>query len=233
MLNMLTAFMINKYMDEWKKSGGTVKNFPIDQKKLAENMRRYWLKEADRYPEPADERAIMEGQIAFVEFLTGEANPVQDPPEFKGKTVRHFTPSGLILFRNPNMRLVKDPDAREGCAFEVKHVTGTNFFNLPFQAGTYDVPGGKSLSVRKWDKIPDGEGYHWLHISTTKLNQGCYIYVTRSWEIQAKLRQYLELGPKNLDVWCRVKFEGPDFGKKGDVSRMLVDSISVIELNDL
>ena len=230
-LNMLTAFMIGKYMDEWKKSGGTLQNFPIDQKKLAANMRKYWLREADRYSKPAEDRMIMEGQIAFVELLTGEVNPIQEPAAFKGKTVRHFTPSKLILFRNANMRLVKDPDAREGCAFEIVHVTGTNYYTLPFQAGTYDVPGGKSLSEKQWKTLPDGEGYHWLHVSTTKLNQGCYAYVTRSWCIQAKFNRYLELGEKKLDVWCRVKFEGPAYKKKGTKNRILVDSISVVELD--
>ena len=129
------------------------------------------------------------------------------------------------------MRLVKDPDAREGCAFEIIHVKGPNYYALPFEAGTYDVPGGKSLSKRQWQTLPDGEGYHWLYISRTKLNQGCYAYLTRSWNIQAKFKQYLELGEKNLDVWCRVKFEGPAYKKKGTKNRILVDSISVIELD--
>ena len=149
-LNMLTAFMIGKYMEEWKQSGGTVENFPIDQKKLAANMRKYWLKEADRYSKPEEDRIIMEGQIAFVELLTGGSAKIKEPAEFKGKTVRHFTPSKLILFRGPNYKLVSDPDAREGCAFEVTHVSGVDYFGLPFQAGTYDVPGGKSLSERQW-----------------------------------------------------------------------------------
>lgn len=230
-LNMLTAFMITKYMNEWKQSGGTLQNFPIDQKKLAANMRKYWILEAERYSKPADDRLIMEGQISFVELLTGDTTPIEEPAEFKGKTVRHFTPSKLILFRTPNIRLVKDRDAREGCAFEASYVSGINYYNLPFQAGTYDVPGGKSLSMRQWTELPAGEGYHWYHISTTKLHQGCYVYVLRSWNIQAKLNKYLELGGKTLDVWCRVKFEGPLYKKQGTKNRILIDSISVVELD--
>ena len=48
---------------------------------------------------------------------------------------------------------------------------------------------------------------------------------------RAEFKVLPHLGVKNLDVWCRVKFEGPDFKKKGSRSRMLVDSISLIELD--
>ena len=227
-LNLLTGFMIAHYNAEWKKSGGTTGNIPIDRVKLAQNMRKYWLKEAGFYPNPASIKAIMESQIAFVENLSPDVNPVPEPPEFKGRTVRHFTPSKLILFRNPNMRLVKDPDAREGCAFEV---TGSRDYNLPVEVGFYDRIGCKTLSIKQWKELPPGEGYLWLHVGPVQLHRGCYVYVNRSRGIHAEMWQYLELGAKNLDVWCRIKFEGPDFKKKGSRSRMLVDSISLIELD--
>ena len=35
---------------------------------------------------------------------------------------------------------------------------------------------------------------------------------------------------KNLDIWCRIKFEGPGYKKKGNKTRMLIDSISIVEL---
>ncbi len=58
-----------------------------------------------------------------------------------------------------------------------------------------------------------------------------YIYLTRSWEIQAHLDQYLELGAKDLDVWFRAKFIGPLYHKGATgKSRIYIDSISCVEL---
>ena len=59
-----------------------------------------------------------------------------------------------------------------------------------------------------------------------------WVFLTGSWEIQAWMEQYLADGPKTLDVWIRMKFEGPRFYPEdtGKVNRMVVDSISLVEL---
>ena len=135
----------------------------------------------------------------------------------------------MILHRNPNMRLIKDAGAREGCAIEITQVSGRAHYKLPFEAGVWDLPGGKSVLRKVWKSIPGDDGFQWYNLGKAYMHQGCYIYLTRSWNLQAHLKQYLELGGKTLDVWIRAKFEGPDWGRKGSKSRLVVDSISVVE----
>lgn len=225
-LNVMTAYMLTHYNAEWKKSKKTTKNIPIDQSKLVKNMRKYWLQEAEFYPKAFDVKGILESQISIVENVSPNVKPVPEPPEFKGRTVKHFAPSSLVLITNPTMRLVKDPEAREGCAIEV-----VNKMNFPFQAGIYDPSAAKTISQKQWKEVPPGDGYHWLHIGSARLHRGCQVSLTRIKAIQAKMFQYLELGSKKLDIWCRVRFEGPTYKKKGTVDRIFVDSVSVIELD--
>lgn len=228
-LNTMTAYNLVKYTKEWKKLHGN-KPLPLNREKIADNMEKYWFKEAKFYAKPSDEAAVMASSTAFVRNLSGDVKTVAEPESFKGKNVQHFTPSIMILHRNPNMRLVKDAEAREGCAMEITQVSGKAYYKLPFEAGAWDGPGGKSLLKKTWTSIPGKEGYQWYNVGKAFLHQGCYIYLTRSWSLQAHLKQYLELGGKNLDVWIRAKFEGPAWGRKGSKSRLLVDSITVVEI---
>ncbi len=227
-LNAMTAYNLVKYTKEWRSIYGN-QPLPLDREKIADNMQKYWLKEADFYAKPSDEIAVMQSSIAFVRNLSGDVKEVADPPQFKGRKVQHFTPSLMILHRNPNMRLIKDADAREGCAIEITQVSGRAHYKLPFEAGVWDLPGGKSVLRKVWKSIPGDDGFQWYNLGKAYLHQGCYIYLTRSWNLQAHLKQYLELGGKNLDIWIRAKFEGPDWGRKGSKSRLVVDSISVVE----
>ncbi len=232
--NILTGFRIARYMDDWKKKGGTAANFPIDRDKLAANMRRLWLKDNDRYqPEKAlDQQRVKESQITILENLGTEQKAVPEPPEFKGRHVQHFCPSTLTLHNNPNMTLIRDADAREGCAFQILCTPRDGYFGMPFQAGCYDTAAAKTTLEKKWDTLPNERGFQWLHLGKQHLHMKYYIYLTGSWELQATMNQYLEFGEKDLDIWIRIKFEGPKFYPEdvGKTNRMVVDSISFVEL---
>ena len=233
-LNILTGFRLARYMDDWKKKGGTAANFPIDRDKLAANMRRLWLKDTARFKEDKalEQQKIKESQISIMENLGTEQKPVPEPPEFKGHHVQHFCPSTLTLHNNPNMTLIKDADAREGCAFQILCTPRDQYFGMPFEAGCYDTAAAKTTLVKKWDTLPTERGFQWLHLGKQHLHMKYYIYLTGSWELQATMNQYLEFGEKDLDIWIRIKFEGPRFypEDKGKTNRMVVDSISFVEL---
>lgn len=229
-LNLLTVFMFGHYQQEWQKHTGKNTPLPLNQQHLAENMRKYWLKTADFYESPEKIRVILNNLIAFIENLSASSKPIAEPPEFKGKTVRHFSPSKLVLFPKPNIKLVKDPEAREGCAFEIIPAA-KDYYTLPFSVGAYDRQNAKWRLLKNWDVLPQGEGYMWLYAGRTVLHQNCYVYATRSSTIQALMKNYLELGEKTVDIWCRAKFQGPAYGKKGDKNKMFIDSISLVEIN--
>ena len=233
-LNLLTGFRIARYMDDWKKKGATADDFPIDRTKLAANMRRLWLNDNARYQDSkmTSQKMIKEGQISIMENLGTEQHEVQEPPEFKGHTVVHFCPSTLTLHTNPNMSLIKDPDAREGCAFQVLCTPRDEYFGMPFEAGSYNAASDKTTLLKKWDTLPKERGFQWLHMGKDHLHMKYYVYLTGSWEIQASMEQYLEFGDKDLDIWIRIKFEGPKFYPEdvGKTNRIVVDSISFVEL---
>ncbi|MBQ7651147.1 MAG: DUF4838 domain-containing protein [Victivallales bacterium] len=233
-LNILTGFRIARYMDDWKKKGGTADNFPIDRAKLAANMRRLWLTDNARFQDAKalNQQRTKEGQISIMENLGTEQHEVPEPPEFKGHTVKHFCPSTLTLHNNPNMSLIKDPDAREGCAFQVLCTPRDQYFGMPFEAGSYNASAGKTTLEKKWDTLPKERGFQWLHMGKDHLHMKYYVYLTGSWEIQASMGQYLEFGEKDLDIWIRIKFEGPKFYPEdvGKTNRIVVDSSSFVEL---
>ncbi|MBQ6474418.1 MAG: DUF4838 domain-containing protein [Victivallales bacterium] len=225
--------MIPRLMNVWKAQGKKAAEYPVNRDRLAAGLARHWLPYADIYKDKQAIQETMRGEISILANMGSEANPVKEPPEFQGKTVRHFTPSSLILFNNPNMQLVKDPEARDGCAFEVSPLGERgHYFTLPFAAGCYDRDAAVTTLSKSWDKIPDGNGYQWFCVGRDHLHMRYYIYLTRSWEIQAHLNQYLELGAKDLEIWFRAKFVGPLYhpGATGE-SRIYIDSISCVELS--
>ncbi len=233
-MNLITGRSIAKYMAEWKRTGGTSENFPIDRAKLAADMRRVWIADVARFKDDkvAEKQRNMEGQISIMENLGTEQRAVSEPPEFKGHHVQHFCPSSLTLYPNPNMTLIKDADAREGCAYQVLCSPRDQYFSMPFQAGCYDTDACKVTLHKKWDTLPKERGFQWLHLGTHTMHLKYWVFLTGSWEIQAWMEQYLADGPKNLDVWIRMKFEGPRFYPEdaGKVNRMVVDSISLVEM---
>ena len=232
-LNSLTGRRLPRYSQLWREKHSGA--FPIDRERLAADMRRIWLADTERFLPDKVEHAknMMESEISFVENMGDTSIQVPEPAEFNGKTVQHFAASSLTLHSNPCMRLIKDPDAREGCAFEVLCDRRPDFFALPFEAGCYDTVAARTTLKRSWDKVPQAKGFQWLHLGTDNLHQRYYIYLTRSWEIQASMLNYLAFGGKKLDVWVRLKFEGPMFypdEPAEKTSRIVVDSISLVEL---
>ena len=232
--NMLTGQRMARYMDDWRKRGGTADNFPIDRDKLADDMRRLWKTDTARFkPEKVNDiQNILEARISIMQNLGHEIKDVPEPPEFKGHKVQHFCPSTLTLHNNPNMTLIKDADAREGCAYQILCSPREQFFVMPFEAGCYDVAQAKTTLVKKWETLPKERGFQWFNLGKDRLNMTHYIYFTRSWELQALMHQYLETGSKELDIWLRIKFEGPKFYPEdiGKTNRIVVDSISLVEL---
>ena len=232
--NLLTGHRIARYLADWKEKGGTEKDFPVDREKQAANMRRLWLTDMERMKDDkiSDVQKVMEGQISIMQNLGTEQHDVPEPPEFKGHTVQHFCPSTLTLHMNPNMSLIKDADAREGCAYQILCTPRDNYFDMPFQGGCYDTAAAKVTLEKKWDTLPKERGFQWLNMGKDRLHMKYYVYLTGSWELQATMGQYLEFGAKDLDVWVRVKFEGPKFYPQdvGKTNRIVVDSISFVEL---
>ena len=232
--NLLTGHRIARYVNDWKKRGGSADNFPIDRSKLASDMRRIWLNDMERYNDNKVSivQKTMEGQISIMENLGTELHPVPEPPEFKGHTVQHFCPSTLTLHMNPNMSLIKDSDAREGCAYQILCTPRDQYFGMPFEAGSYNGLTGITTLEKKWDTLPKERGFQWLHMGKDHLHMKYYVYLTGSWELQASMGEYLEMGEKDLDIWIRIKFEGPQFYPEdvGKTNRIVVDSISFVEL---
>ena len=103
---------------------------------------------------------------------------------------------------------------------------------MPFEAGSYNASAGKTTLEKKWDTLPKERGFQWLHMGKDRLHMKYYVYLTGSWELQATMGQYLEFGEKDLDIWIRIKFEGPKFYPEdvGKTNRIVVDSISFVEL---
>ena len=231
--NILTGQRLSRYMDDWRRRGGTPEDFPIDRDRLAEEMRRLWKTDTARFkPEKINElQNVLESRISIMQNLGHDIKTVPEPAEFKGHKVQHFCPSMLTLHNNPNMTLIKDPDAREGCAYQILCEPREQFFVLPFEAGCYDVARAKKTHVKQWDTPPKERGFQWLNLGKDRLCLSHYVYLTRSWELQALMHQYLGTGAKDLDIWIRLKFEGPKFYPEdiGKVNRIVVDSISFVE----
>jgi hypothetical protein len=123
--------------------------------------------------------------------------------------------------------LVKDPDAAWGIA---------NFENeksalIPFGTGFYDKIDKKmgiSIKIPQSAIIPDV--YKFYKIGTTALTSNCIIWGGR-WYILVGLGHLYSVDNPSAkyEVYVSLKFEGPGYGGKGKVTRVLCDRVVLID----
>jgi len=112
--------------------------------------------------------------------------------------------------------------------------------------GVYDCAGRRGLVGRQLNKndvgvafdrkaIP-GRGYHLYKIGRTIITTNCYVWLTRSWQIQhhiEMLHDATNMGQK-WDVYASVKLTGPTYphGKPGEKDALYFDRLILVKVQD-
>lgn len=232
-LNRQCARLLKFYINEWVKRGNKAEDFPVDRIKLANDMRKYWTPEASKSKKPKDVLGMINQEISMVENTQVNMN-YKDPAIFAGKEVIHYAPANMIISASPAISMVRDAAAPDGYAVAL-NANRNPAFALPWAMGIFDTPKGRNtIKQIRWAKAPEKRGYQWHKIAEVDLYRGNYIYLSRMWQVQAKL---FNLGPREIraEVWANFTFEGPKFYKedKGKENLVKIGRISLVVLKNL
>ena len=167
-----------------------------------------------------------------MEAYTNLTKPVSVPKELEGRNFYDFFAPSLKVWDKTNQVLVNDSEAACGKAIRINVLSSANhYFDLPFTIGYYDDNAEKSLGENRFDKIPDGPGYHWYKLEAkVKIPENGLFYMTRAWTTQLKTG-YPELIGKTFEIWASVKFTGKQFHPEqvNEHEYIYIDRVVLIE----
>ncbi|MBO4345953.1 MAG: hypothetical protein J5833_09355, partial [Victivallales bacterium] len=129
------------------------------------------------------------------------------------------------------LEFAKDADADNGLVVKATlDDSPQRYYDLPFAVGVYDPFNANlqcSFDIKEFEK--DGK-YHWYNVGTAKSPKG-YVYLTRSWGIQAYLNSQLDQKRQwpDCDIWLRIKAVGPKFCPNStEKDAILIDRLTLV-----
>lgn len=225
-----------KLMRQWTAADGQPEEIPLDRGAIATRCRETWLTQIDlRFPESQRAAHRAEADAELTPLLSRPA--VVPPPE----RFRHLPPKDLFDFTaevSSNYRdlakRVPDAEAESGIAVRLElSDEDMEKYKLPMGWGAYAPSGKKSLgsaTIRPQD-VP-GPGYHWYRLPPVAVPPSTYVYFFWSWIVQFPVAEAGDASrpEEMLDVWARIKFEGPGFphGRPGQKNAICVERVIVV-----
>ena len=224
-LDTLTGRRIRHYMQEWNEGGNSFASFPVKRRDLITRLKTSWLPEGKKYAEPEKITEGIEQEINALEFLPVAYRP---PEKFRNRKYFDFTPEDFKISTAPGLLLGADPEAENGYAVKID-AEKSHYFKPPMEMGLYDTKRAEKLITFILPEIPRDGKYHWILAGKAAVNPVCYVYLTRSWQVQAKLASIGKTSSP-VEVWTRIKFIGPYFqtGKEGK-SHIWIDRVTLVE----
>ena len=225
-IDILSGRQIRYYFDEWKKRGNTEATFPIDRKKIASRLRASWPEWVNRYKNPKRHLDEMQQEISKIEFSPLFYVP---PQQFAKEDYIDFPVDMLRTYPDIALSTGTDRDAENGSALKFDVKMNPNYYAPPMHMGIYHPKTAKIMAKTDVKEIPTDGKYHWYLIGDTKFQDNCYIYLTRSWRVQAKLTGKGDM--LDAKVYARLKFTGKAFKEKtpGDEGTIWIDRITVVK----
>ena len=174
----------------------------------------------DRYTAAVREASVMHGPEAGV-----SETPFYDFPVDR-KT-------WYLYNRNdPALDFVKDPDACNGLAVEVPGENARRYYDLPFVLGIDDVIKDVVSYRGEIKAAKPGRGYDWYDFEDVPIPEGgYYVFLTRSWAVRIPAMPPIFCG-RRFRVRVHMNFEGPLYGRAGDVNRFRIDRVVFIPVGE-
>jgi len=134
---------------------------------------------------------------------------------------------------------VPDPDSAFGLAIRGEHAD-----EMPFAMGVYDQTGRRGLVGRRLNKRDIGValgakdivggGYHLYKLGRTIVTPQCFVWLTRSWQMQQPLDMLHD--PTRMDeqwdIYVSLKLTGPAYphGKPNEPNAIFVDRMILVKV---
>lgn len=174
------------------------------------------------------DRVILVKQLDAAALAAGKLDrpPARELPaelgSLPGAAVYQVNPDFPV--RLPDKLMMKDADAAWGAAnFELNH-------QLPYKIGFYDLANKKSILHRPLDQndiTPDQ--YRFYKLGKVKLTPKCIVW-GGNWLISVNLSHLYSAGRPDTEyeVYVSLKFEGPAYGGKSEINRILCDRVVLV-----
>ena len=188
-------------------------------------LEEHWVKWQERY----ERKDFLKKEVLDVFLRYADSTmKMQPPPDFlKDRNYFEFyTPS--FESHGAKVEAVDDPDSPTGRAMRTT-VSESHYYNMPFELG-FCAGGDRSKNrYARFDRIPDGAGYHWFKMGTATMLEKSYVYLTRAWTTQLQMGRPQFVG-KTFEIWASVKHVGPQFHPEQTGSEYIfVDRIILAE----
>lgn len=128
----------------------------------------------------------------------------------------------------PDLKFVDEPTAPAKLAVEVPGNNPRRYYDFPFVLGIEDVITDDAAYRGEVRAAKPGSGYDWYDFKDVRLpSGGYYLFLTRSWAVRIPAMPPIFCG-RRFTVRVHMNFEGPLYGRPGDVSRIRIDRLVFI-----
>ncbi len=217
------------YQAQWDKKRG---DFPVNLELLAANQAISWPLVSSESEEAV---TYIRQQLQSMQLMAG-AGAYVPPKRFQNRRYYDFTADKLTIVPVPHLKtlepdpciLVRDPESANGTAMRLRFASRPDYFKLPFTVG-YHAYGKKSGQV---PLRPSGSTYKWYRAGSLPANHGSYyIFLSNTWELQAKLRNIIPKDNPELEIWVRIKVVGDKYnpGDLAGESYIFVERVVLVE----
>ena len=222
-LDNITARRFRKVIyhgNNWKPSTGGVS---------ADDAASRFFKTYDEWTEKFSERKGLRNNIrAFHPSFNKRIEAAPVPKELEGRSFFDCYPVHFANESPSYIETVADAESPVGEAMRMD-VSRSHHLNMPFAVGVYDEGNEKTLAEPKFNKIPDGAGYHWFKVPALLMPENGYAFVSRAWTIQLPFVDPYISG-KRFEVWVSAKHVGKQFhAGQGKPEYIYVDRIVFVE----
>ena len=206
--------------NNWKPQA---QDFSIDD--VVARFFRYYDASADRFQTA---RGLKNNIRAFHKSFFKKVVQIPPPKDRENRSFFDCYPAHFANESPAAIEIVAAPDSPVGEAMRMD-VAKSHHYNMPFAAGVYDQGHEKTLAEIKYDKIPDGPGYHWFKVPALLMPEDGYAFVSRAWTIQLPFVDPYISG-KRFEVWVSAKHVGEQFHSgQGKPEYIYVDRIVFVE----
>lgn len=252
-LDVGTLYFRSALRGEFLRDGGKLEDFPyqtvaLKQRVLSalgqtENL--FWRV---LYPFPSrrggrePRREGVEHATIYLDSLCRGKDYCPLPGQFSGiEPDRILDIPGHHIKPGRRYQVVVDPDSAFGLA-----ISGEHDDEMPFSMGVYDQTVGRGLVGRRLNerdvgvsldgKSIVGSGYHIYELGRTIVTPRCYVWLTKSWQIQQPLDMLHD--PTRMDaqwdIYVSLKLTGPAYphGKPDEKNAIYFDRMILVKVQE-
>jgi len=238
-LDRATTLRFRYLTRQWAALGNEPETTPLNRQAIGKRAKATWYSQADLSLPPNQRAAAKKKADGEIDPQLARKAHVPLPAKFQDLAPGSVFDYLADMTRNWRgiVKVVPDPGAESGITNRLEfpaHVHADKHpvtrYQLPMPWGLYDQINRRGIGgnrIRPED-VP-GRGYHWYKMGSFKITPSTYLYFFWSWIIQADIDDAID--PQNpdgkLDIWARIKFEGPAFphGNAGEKDAICVERV--------